>query len=261
MGDRNLSLVWLCTKPAGRVPAVKGLRPMTGYLRKLGSAFLDAAFPDTCPGCGKDASSDMPFCPACLEKTGCVGLAHGPLPEAGPGALGAVASLAWYEDPLGMVLRDFKYRRHYAKGKKLGILVRELAGPELIGNAQVIAPVPLHRFRLIRRGFNQACVLFKPLAGKRGLGFEPDVLVRTRRTRPQARLDKKARRENVAGAFAVNPAKAARIAGRKVLLVDDVFTTGATLAECAGALMDAGAEEVKALVLARPALGRDTIHE
>ena len=218
----------------------------------MANACLEAAFPGRCPGCGLDTGCGASLCPACRDLAICAG---GPDREPGPGGLETVTTLARYRDPLGLVLRDFKYRRHYIKGRALGRLAVELAPPELLAGAEVMAPVPLHRLRLMARGFNQSCVIFRPLAQGSGLAFEPGLLLRTRRTRPQTRLDRKARLENVAGAFCLNPARKAFIRGREVILVDDVFTTGATLAECGRVLLEAGAGRVRAVVLARPVIG------
>ena len=127
------------------------------------------------------------------------------------------------------------------------------AGRELIADAEIIAPVPLHRLRLWRRRFNQSALLATALAREAGTTgiVIPDLLLRTRATPTQGGLNASQRRRNVRGAFAVNPRHADRIAGARVLLVDDVYTTGATLEACARALLRARASAADALVLAR----------
>ncbi|MDX9862676.1 MAG: ComF family protein [Rhodospirillales bacterium] len=125
------------------------------------------------------------------------------------------------------------------------------AGADLIAESDLIAPVPLHWTRLFARRFNQAALLAHAIGRETGLEVAPDVLVRRRRTPSQGHLGRRARRRNVAGAFAVPPGRAGRVAGRRVLLIDDVMTTGATLAACARALGRAGAATVDALTLAR----------
>jgi ComF family protein len=128
------------------------------------------------------------------------------------------------------------------------------AGAELIADADLVAPVPLHRLRLIRRRFNQSAMLAQAIcrspAGE-NLRFAPDLLLRRRHTPSQAGLNAAQRKRNVRNAFAINDRWTARIAGRRVLLVDDVFTTGATVSECARILGRAGAASVDVLTLAR----------
>jgi ComF family protein len=115
----------------------------------------------------------------------------------------------------------------------------------------VVVPVPLHRWRLVRRGFNQALVLARPLCREHGLACRPEILVRRRYTRPQVGLDQASRRRNVAGAFMAPPRHGRLLDQATVLLVDDVYTTGATLRECARTLLNAGAARVHALTLVR----------
>lgn len=121
------------------------------------------------------------------------------------------------------------------------------AHPELSG-CEGLVPVPLHPRRLLARGFNQSRELARLISARRGLPIWQEALVRVRRTTPQMRLARGARAENIRGAFA---GRAELVAGRQLLLVDDIMTTGATLEECARALLDAGAKRVDVLALAR----------
>jgi len=125
------------------------------------------------------------------------------------------------------------------------------AGAELLAESDVLVPVPLHRRRLWARRFNQSAVLAKAVAKSAGKRCLPDGLVRLRATVPQQGLTRKDRRDNVHNAFALNPRYADDIAGKTVMLVDDVFTSGATLNECARTLKKAGAARVFVLTVAR----------
>lgn len=112
----------------------------------------------------------------------------------------------------------------------------------------VMVPVPLHRQRLYERGFNQAMLLCRGIGEVWGIEINETGLARTRRTAPQIRLTVAQREKNVRGAFAV---RGDGFSGKRVLLVDDVYTTGATVSECSRILMGAGAEEVGVLTIAR----------
>jgi len=121
------------------------------------------------------------------------------------------------------------------------------AGRDFVGSADMVAPVPLHRKRLWRRRYNQSALLAREIARKAGKIYTPALLSRKRNTAPQQGLTRRERKENVQSAFAVD----GDVAGKNVLLVDDVFTTGATLNECARALKSAGAARVDVLTIAR----------
>ncbi len=123
----------------------------------------------------------------------------------------------------------------------------------LIEEADLIAPVPLHWSRLMRRQFNQSALLAWRLGKVLGRRRDvvPDLLKRTRRTPPQGGLGGAGRKRNMAGAFAVNAGMRRRLEGARVLLVDDVYTTGATIEACARVLLRSGAKAVDALTLAR----------
>jgi ComF family protein len=128
----------------------------------------------------------------------------------------------------------------------------ERTGHALLTDTDMIVPVPLHRWRLWKRRYNQAAVLAVFLARQSGKPHAPLALRRSRATRSQGEMPSaRARRRNVLGAFKVSAGDAAMVRGRNVLLIDDVFTTGATLNACARALKRAGAARVDALTLAR----------
>lgn len=150
------------------------------------------------------------------------------------------------------VLRDLihglKFADRHEARRLLGRWLAE-AGRGLLADAELIVPVPLTRWRLIRRQFNQAAILADEVSRAAGVRADPMVLVKTRTTRPQVGLTRDQRRLNVRGAFAVSPRRAGAIAGRRVLLIDDVITTGATVEACTGALTAAGAARVDVLAL------------
>ncbi|MGH6890973.1 MAG: ComF family protein [Dongiaceae bacterium] len=125
------------------------------------------------------------------------------------------------------------------------------AGAELVASADVIVPVPLHWWRLVRRRYNQAAVLATAIGRARGKLVVPDLLLRRRATASQGRLGRSQRRRNVAGAFAIHPRRAQVAAGARILLIDDVLTTGATAEACTRVLRAAGATGVDLLAMAR----------
>ncbi len=125
------------------------------------------------------------------------------------------------------------------------------AGGQLVEDADLIVPVPLHRWRLLARRYNQAAVLALALGRISGKTVVPDLLTRHRPTPAMGRMGRLAREVNVKAAFQVTPRHRDRLNGATVLLIDDVLTTGATVSECAAVLIRAGAAAVDVLTLAR----------
>lgn len=125
------------------------------------------------------------------------------------------------------------------------------AGAALLAQADVIVPVPLHRWRLLRRRYNQAALMGQAIAKDRKISFIADALIRNRATPVQGHLNAKERRKNVSRAFAVPANRTDKIKNKRIVLIDDVYTTGSTVRECAKALLQAGAAEIFVLTLAR----------
>ncbi|MFH1059132.1 MAG: ComF family protein [Pseudomonadota bacterium] len=235
---------------------------MAAGLGRLAANLRDLAFPAGCPACGLAPADGAIFCPECLDQVARLTAA---CPRCGrPGAVAACPActlalpaweLAWaparHAGPVAMAVRGFKYRRDWAGGAALARWLAAEAPAWLLDGVEVVTPVPLHPRRLLRRGFNQAAVLARALCPGQGPGLALRLLTRQRHTRPQVGLTPRERLANVAGAFTVRPAALTALAGRRVLLVDDVFTTGATLAECAQVLLAAGAAAVRVATVSR----------
>jgi len=155
-----------------------------------------------------------------------------------------------YEDTSRRLILGLKHGDRTHTAPALARMLHQ-AGAELLADAEVIVPVPLHWRRLVRRRFNQAAMLALVLGRDTGIPVIADALIRTRATPPQGRLNRSARRRNVRGAFQVRPARTSHLNNRRVLLVDDVLTTGATVEAVARCLLRNGAAAVDVLVLSR----------
>jgi competence protein ComFC len=159
----------------------------------------------------------------------------------------AIRSWVVFEGPIRHAIHSLKYGRNAALGDALAPHLAEYAR-QLGWRVDLVVPVPLGKQRMPERGYNQVGLLAMPLAAIQGWFYSPQVLVRVRETRSQVGLSPIERKENISGAFRAEPVLAA---GKVILLVDDVVTTGATLAACSEALVKAGAKYIYALTLAR----------
>ncbi len=238
-----------------------------GFGRKLGKAALDALLPPLCLSCQAVVDQPGAVCPACWAKLSFLGAPMCrscglPFPhDVGAAAECAAcvadpppwdrarAVFAYDETSRGLVL-GFKHSDRLHAAPAFGRWLAR-AGAELADDADILAPVPLHWLRLALRRYNQAALLAQALAAASGRTCIPDLLTRTRRTPSQGRLGRAERQKNVAGAFRLRARHRDRIAGKRILLVDDVLTTGATARACTKALMAAGAAAVDVVTLAR----------
>ncbi|MEP9349884.1 ComF family protein [Xanthobacter sp. KR7-225] len=242
------------------------LGPAAGALRRLGQSVLGLALPPTCISCAQVTGAEGGLCGTCwsrlafitrpyCERTGApfaydAGAMLSADAAADPPSFHRARAAVVFEGVARDLVHNLKYADRLDLARPMARLMRQ-AGAELLAEAHVLVPVPLHPLRLWRRRFNQAALLARHIARESGVPARTDLLARTRGTPSQTTLSRAARRANVAGAFAVRGDAACRVAEARVVIVDDVYTTGATLDACARALVRAGAARVDALTFAR----------
>lgn len=242
-------------------------RAFVARARDLSRMVLDLMLPPRCHGCGVIVQTDATLCPACWSALSFVGRPQcercgTPFEfEAATGSVcgGCLASppvwrrarsaVRYDEASRGMILRlkhgdDTGVARLFARWMTT-------AGGELFAEADLLVPVPLHPARLFRRRYNQSALLAAEIARLSGVPAGLDVLRRVRRTPSQGGLDRSGRSRNVKGAFRVRRSRRAALKGRRVILVDDVLTSGATATACTKALRAAGVASVDVLTVAR----------
>lgn len=228
---------------------------------------VDALLPPQCLSCGTAMDEPGALCPACwgridfLAPPLCAACGQPFEFDPGDGALcGAcirspatfrrARAVFRYDDASKQLILRFKHA-DATEGAPAFARWMARAGAELLEGCDLIAAVPMHRLRLFHRRYNQAAMLAVALGRLRGIPADPLLLVRRRRTVPQGMLGRAARHGNVKGAFVLGRGMGPKVAGRRVLLIDDVLTSGATVSECAKVFLGAGAAQVDVLTLAR----------
>jgi ComF family protein len=238
-----------------------------GALHGAGRLVLDAALPPLCPACRRPVADDGGLCPDCwsqlsfitppyCERLG-IPFAYDPGPGvlsmqaiADPPAYGRARAAVRYDDIARTLVHKLKYGDRLDLAPTLGRWMVQ-AGGALLAEADALVPVPLHWRRLWWRRFNQSAALAEVVGACSGVPVAHAALTRTKATRQQVGLTASERALNVQGAFRVGAQARAEVAGRRLVLIDDVLTSGATIDACARALLRTGAAAVDVLVFAR----------
>jgi len=246
------------------------LRRIAGALRATFGLVVDVALPPLCASC-REPVGDAGVCAACWAKLSFIappycerlGIPFTYYPGHGilsmetisdPPAYHRARAAVRYDDIARTLVHAFKYGDRLDLAPTMGRLMAT-AGQPLLGEADALVPVPLHWRRQWARRFNQSALLAEIVAKASAVPVTYGALKRVKATPQQVGLSQSARAQNVQGAFRVPPDGKAEVAGRRLILVDDVLTSGATMDACARALLRAGAVQVDALVFARVVAG------
>lgn len=250
-----------------RKDGISSLARMRGVFASSLRFALDVALPPLCPSCREPLGDGVGLCAACWSKLSlieppyCARLGIPFAYEQGSASLSMQAiadppaydrarAAVRYDDIARALVHAYKYGDRLDLAPLMGRWMAR-AGRQLFEGADALVPVPLHWRRLWARRFNQSAALASAISTICGIPVVHDALKRVRATTQQVGLSKSARAENVQGAFRVVPERKAQVQGRRLILVDDVLTSGATTDTCARALLRAGAAHVDVLVFAR----------
>lgn len=238
--------------------------PFRDQLSRIARGLVNFVYPPLCAGCGRIAARDGAVCPHCwqtirfIERPYCEVLGtpfshdlgsaiHSAEAIAHPPVFNRLRAVAVHDGLCQSLVHRLKYNDRLDLAPLMASwMVR--AGLENLSEAEVIVPVPLHRTRLLSRRFNQSAELARHIARITGKPFNPTDLRRIRKTAHQVGLGERAREDNVRGAFRVAEGREIAFAGKRVVLVDDVYTTGATVNAASRALLKAGASDITVLV-------------
>lgn len=234
-------------------------------MNKIAKLCLDFLLPPTCPICRQKISESTGLCPKCFSELEFIGLQKcsvcgRPLDAVVPGMaicgsclkdpppFHQAISILKYNDVSKKLILAFKHGDHLELTKLLIKLINQNCS-QIIEQNDVLIPVPLHWSRLLKRKYNQSAIITHKLALRHKKVYDPTILKRLKATKSQGHLSSKQRKENVKGSFSIKDPK--NIQGKNILLIDDVYTTGATVNECTKILLKAGAKRVDVLTLAK----------
>jgi ComF family protein len=225
-----------------------------GFLARRIEAAAELLYPSSiyCVACGNliDASRPYALCDTCRSE---IAWGRGALPSGHEFRNGW--SCVSYSGPIKNMVRDMKYHDRPSTAKNIAeIMADRAAGEDGIMNADVIIPVPMYRAKKRKRGYNQTELIAADLAQRLGIAYAPDVLIKTKMTEAMSSKNSDERRLMLTDAFAVEDSEPSRVHAARVLLIDDVFTTGSTADACARTLCEAGAASVDLFVFATGAL-------
>ncbi len=269
-GMNDVAMNDVAVSDAGMRPApvaFVALIPPLALMRRIGRHMVDLLLPPLCPSCFAEIDAVQGVCGACWSEIGfieppvCDRLGtplsvdpgepvESPFAALDRGHYDRVRAVARHDGPARAIVHGLKYRDRLDVVRLMARLMAR-SGAALIAEADLVVPVPLHWRRRLSRRFNQSAEIARRLAATAGKPYLPDAVIRRQSTRQQVGLTQRQRAANVRRAFSVPDAAVAQVAGRHVLLIDDVFTSGATASAAARVLKRAGADTVDVLVFTR----------